>query len=92
MARSTIYTVDASGTLTAMRPAEPRNEDFMQNLVAAHPELIADQDGALLLIRREQPIADREDSNGRWSLDHLFVTRNGTRRRASQSACGSSFA
>jgi hypothetical protein len=77
MTRSTIYTVDATGTLTAMRPAEPRSEDFMQNLVASHPELIADQDGALLLIRREQPIADREDGNGRWSLDHLFVTRNG---------------
>jgi hypothetical protein len=77
MTRSTIYTVDAAGTLTAMRPAEPRSEDFMQNLVASHPELIADQDGALLLIRREQPIADREDGNGRWSLDHLFVTRNG---------------
>lgn len=49
----------------------------MQKLVAAHPELIADQDGALLLIRREQPIADREDGSGRWSLDHLFVTRGG---------------
>ncbi len=77
MTRSTIYTVDAAGTLTAMRPAEPRSEDFMQELVAAHPELIADQDGALLLIRREQPIADREESSGRWSLDHLFVTRSG---------------
>lgn len=60
-----------------MRPSEPRSEDFMQQLVAAHPELIADQDGALLLIRREQPIADREDGAGRWSLDHLFVTRSG---------------
>ena len=49
----------------------------MQKLVAAHPELIADQDGALLLIRREQPIADREEGGGRWSLDHLFVTRSG---------------
>jgi len=49
----------------------------MQQLVAAHPELISDQDGALLLIRREQPIADREDGSGRWSLDHLFVTRSG---------------
>ena len=77
MTRSIIYTVDAAGTLTAMRPAEPRSEDFMQKLVAAHPELIADQDGALLLIRREQPIADREDGSGRWSLDHLFVTRSG---------------
>lgn len=77
MTRSIIYTVDAAGTLTAMRPSEPRSEDFMQKLVAAHPELIADQDGSLLLIRREQPIADREDGSGRWSLDHLFVTRTG---------------
>lgn len=60
-----------------MRPSEPRSEDFMQKLVAAHPELISDEDGALLLIRREQPIADREDGSGRWSLDHLFVTRTG---------------
>lgn len=77
MTRSIIYTVDAAGTLTAMRPSEPKSEDFMQKLVAAHPELIADQDGALLLIRREQPISDREDGSGRWSLDHLFVTRSG---------------
>jgi hypothetical protein len=77
LSRSIIYTVDAAGTLTAMRPSEPRSEDFMQKLVAVHPELIADQDGALLLIRREQPIADREDGGGRWSLDHLFVTRSG---------------
>ncbi|MCP3733109.1 hypothetical protein M9978_22130 [Sphingomonas sp. MG17] len=77
MTRTTIYTVDPAGNLTAMRPSEPRSEDFMQKLVAAHPELIADQDGALLLVRREQPIADREDGSGRWSLDHLFVTRGG---------------
>jgi hypothetical protein len=77
MVRSTIYTVDPTGALTAMRPAEPRSEDFMQDLVATHPELIADQDRALLLIRREQPITDREEGSGRWSLDHLFVTRNG---------------
>ena len=77
MNRNVIYTVDAAGTLTAMRPSEPRSEDYMQALVAAHPELIADQDGALLLIRREQPIGDREEGSGRWSLDHLFVTRSG---------------
>lgn len=77
MSRPIIYTVDPSGSLTAMRPSEPRNEDTMQALVAAHPELIADEDGALLLIRREQPIADKEDGSGRWSLDHLFVTKSG---------------
>jgi len=77
LTRSIIYTVDGAGKLVAMRPSEPRSEDFMQKLVAMHPELISDQDGALLLIRREQPIADREEGGGRWSLDHLFVTRSG---------------
>ncbi|WP_051531086.1 hypothetical protein [Sphingomonas sp. URHD0057] len=49
----------------------------MQALVAAHPEVIADRDGNLLLIKREQPIADQVEGSGRWSLDHLFVTRTG---------------
>lgn len=77
MVRNVIYTVDQDGTLAAMRPAAPRSEDSMQILVAAHPELIADDEGGLLLIRREQPIADSEAGAGRWSLDHLFVTRAG---------------
>ncbi|MCM2502396.1 hypothetical protein NDN16_01770 [Aureimonas altamirensis] len=49
----------------------------MQELVARYPELIMDGDGDLLLIRREQIIADGADAGGRWSLDHLFVTREG---------------
>jgi len=72
-----IYMVDASGVLTAMAPSAPRDEDSMQALVARHPELISDEDGDLLLIRREQPIADRTDGAGRWSVDHLFVTQTG---------------
>ena len=60
-----------------MLPAAPESEDTMQRLIAEHPEIISDRDGKLLLIRREQPISDREDSGGRWSLDHLFVTREG---------------
>ncbi|MFC3175035.1 hypothetical protein ACFOD9_12315 [Novosphingobium bradum] len=75
MTRSIIYTV-ADGQLTAMRPSAPENEDTMQRLVAEYPEIIADRDGTLLLIRREQSIGDGE-SDGRWSLDHLFVTREG---------------
>lgn len=77
MSRSIIYTVDPAGGLTAMRPAAPRSEDAMQDLVARYPELIADADGPLILIRREQPIADELDGGGRWSLDHLFATRSG---------------
>ena len=48
----------------------------MQELVARYPELITDGDGQLLLIRREQSIADSSESGGRWALDHLFVTRD----------------
>lgn len=48
----------------------------MQELVARYPQLIGDADGDLLLISREQPVSDGLDSSGRWSLDHLFVTRN----------------
>lgn len=75
MSRSIIYTV-ADGKLTAMTPAAPESEDAMQRLVADYPEIIADRDGALLLVRREQPIGDGE-GDARWSLDHLFVTRDG---------------
>lgn len=48
----------------------------MQALVARYPELIADGDGELLLIRREQTIVDSDAGASRWSLDHLFVTRD----------------
>ena len=77
MAKGMIYMVDADGALTAMAPSAPFNEDSMQALVARYPELISDGDGDLLLIRREQPIADRLDGTGRWAVDHLFVTQSG---------------
>lgn len=73
MSRSIIYTV-AEGVLTEMAPAAPENEDTMQRLVADFPRIIADRDGELLLVQREQAIADRENGSGRWSVDHLFVT------------------
>lgn len=76
VAQGLIYMVDADGSLRRMTPSAPENEDKMQALVAKYPELITDGDGDLLLIRREQSIADGEGGDGRWSLDHLFVTRD----------------
>jgi hypothetical protein len=67
--------VEPHGGLRRMTPSAPENEDRMQTLVARYPELITDGDGDLLLIRREQPVADHGEGSGRWSLDHLFVTR-----------------
>jgi RecB family endonuclease NucS len=75
VSRSIIYTV-SNGKLSAMKPSAPESEDAMQLLVAQHPQIIADEDGELLLIRREQPIGDGE-GDSRWSLDYLFVTREG---------------
>jgi hypothetical protein len=68
--------VGPEGGLKRMRPSPPESEYRMQELVALYPDLITDGDGDLLLIRREQPVADSEDGAGRWSLDHLFVTRS----------------
>lgn len=68
--------VDADGSLRRMKPSAPETEDRMQALVAKYPELITDGDGDLLLIRREQSISDTDGGGGRWSLDHLFVTRD----------------
>lgn len=71
----TIYLVQGDD-LTPMRPAEPPNEDRLQRLIADHSNLIGEEDRDLLLVKREQGIADSEDGSDRWSIDHLFVTRD----------------
>lgn len=76
MAHGVLFTVDPDGSLRRMTPSAPETEDRVQSLVARYPELIADGDGPLLLIRREQAISDNEQGNGRWSVDHLFVTQD----------------
>lgn len=73
--RPSIFTLTKDGALSSLKPGAPESEDYMQSLVAKHPEIIADDDGDLLLIKREQAVGDGEVS-GRWSVDHLFVTRN----------------
>ena len=71
----TIYLVDGN-SLTPMKPSAPPDEDKLQDLIAKYSELIGDSDGDLLLVKREQAVGDSEDSADRWSLDHLFVTRD----------------
>ena len=73
--RPSIFTLSKDGALSSLKPGVPESEDYMQSLVAKHPEIIVDDDGDLLLIKREQSIGDG-DVAGRWSVDHLFVTRN----------------
>ncbi|MES2120354.1 MAG: DUF4268 domain-containing protein [Pseudomonadota bacterium] len=71
-----IYQVGADGTLTRMKPGQPANEDEIQRMIANHPEMVAGSDEPLLLVERECAISDKAEGSGRWSLDHLFVTRD----------------
>lgn len=74
--KQSLFLVNASGDLVRLQPSAPADEDSLQGLIAKHPDIIGDSDGSLLLVRREQSIGDSENGSGRWSLDHLFVTRS----------------
>jgi hypothetical protein len=76
--RAPLFLVKPDTGLVRMTPSAPTSEDELQALIAQYPELIGDSDGALLLIEREHGIPDAKDASARWSLDHLFVTRNAT--------------
>jgi len=72
-----IFVMNAEGELTRMEPTRYDSEDDLQALVASHPELLGVTDASeILLVRREQAVSDSEDGSARWSLDHLFVTRD----------------
>jgi hypothetical protein len=71
----TLYLVDGN-SLTPMKPSAPPDENKLQDLIARYSDLIGDGDGDLLLVSREQAIGDSKDSADRWSIDHLFVTRD----------------
>jgi hypothetical protein len=61
-------------TFIAMREQEYEAEDLLQALIAEHPEVLADDEAGdrsnWLLVKREIPVES-------WSLDHLFLDREG---------------
>jgi hypothetical protein len=61
-------------TFIAMREQEYEAEDVLQALIAEHPEVLADDDvgerSNWLPVKRETPVQS-------WSLDHLFLDREG---------------
>lgn len=80
MPNSSIFLVDRDNRLTELTQSPYESEDLFQTLLADHPTLLrlaAGQDGSLLLIKREQAVPDESGSSGRWSLDHLFLDRQG---------------
>ncbi|WOR15330.1 hypothetical protein RYZ27_01460 [Hyphomonas sp. FCG-A18] len=76
MARLPIFTETADGQLMPMRPSAPPDEDSLQDLIGRFPEVISGDGEPLLLVRREQTVPDTMDGASRWSLDHLFISRN----------------
>ncbi|WP_191060633.1 PDDEXK family nuclease [Geminicoccus harenae] len=72
-----IYQIDAEGQFTELQRSPYDSELFLQELISRHPALlnqVAGEAGALLLVRREQPVPDAQ-ANSRWYLDHLFLDR-----------------
>jgi hypothetical protein len=79
MAKS-VFVIDADNALTELKQSDYDSEDLLQRLLADHPALLSSAtgaDGGLLLVRREAPVPDTSGGPGRWSLDHLFLDRNG---------------
>jgi len=58
-----------------MNPAAPPDEKTLEELIEHNPEIVAEEDGELLLVRRQKGIPDTEGGSKRWALDLLFVTR-----------------
>jgi hypothetical protein len=76
--RTPLFLVQPEAGLVRMSPSSPATEDELQDLIARYPELIGDSEGGLLLIERENAIPDKLNGAGRWSIDHLYVTKSAT--------------
>lgn len=78
-----IYLIRTGSKAIKLEAREYDSEDELQRILAEYPELLAGEqiDRAeprrWLLVGREIGIADCEDGENRWSLDHLFVDQDG---------------
>jgi hypothetical protein len=71
--------LNSGGDLTPLGEAPYTTEALLQDLLALNPALLATSpaDPPLLLIRREVPVYDDQNSNAHGTLDHLFVDAEG---------------
>ena len=73
--RRPVFVEDDEGNWVAMKPAAPPDEETLEELIEHNPEIVAEKDGELLLVRRQKGVPDTEGGSNRWALDLLFVTR-----------------
>jgi hypothetical protein len=76
---------EGNEVLVEMRPTPYDREDILQALIARFPNLLVGDaadaaDQRWLLVGREAALPDDEDGGGRWSVDHLSLTRTPCRR------------
>jgi hypothetical protein len=75
-----IFLVSKEGTLIAMNEAPYDKEDDLQKLLAQHPQLVysvSESIPELLLVAREAGVPGDEDEYDSFSLDHLFLDKDG---------------
>lgn len=79
-----LFLIDESNNLTSLSEEPYDSEALLQSLLADYPALLGgDQMGEgsprqWLFVKREAEVPDSEESNGRWSLDHLFLDQDAT--------------
>jgi hypothetical protein len=77
---ASMFIVDGDNCLTELTRSAFITEDIFQQLLADHPVVLGhagDGETGLLLVRREAPVPEQQGGAGRWSLDHLFLDRQG---------------
>ena len=77
-----IYLVSDDGALIEMQEQPYAAESLLQELLASYPNLLdgdrnRDARQAWVLVAREAALPSEEDGAGRWSVDHLFLDREG---------------
>ena len=83
MAIPTIFLIDSNDQLVEMKAQPYDSEDRLQKLLASFPNVLAGDQMSdstpveWLLIKREAGIPGEQGASDRWSLDHLFVDRDG---------------
>ena len=74
-----IFLIRPDKSLATMEEEQYASEDLLQGLLESYPSLLAGEQidesepRRWLFISREFAVPDREDSGGRWSIDHLFI-------------------
>ena len=80
---SGVFLIKKDGFLVEMQQADYDSEEGLQLLLAQYPNLLAgnlineSNPRKWLLVTREFGVPDKDDSNSRWSIDHLFLDQDG---------------